>query len=58
MFFRGLQPCDSDGLADPYVRMYLLPEKSKSSRRKTEVVKNSLEPKFNERYVWQERLLR
>ncbi|XP_028394171.1 extended synaptotagmin-3-like isoform X2 [Dendronephthya gigantea] len=49
---RGLQPCDSDGLADPYVRMYLLPEKSKSSRRKTEVVKNSLEPKFNESFEW------
>ncbi|CAB4022584.1 extended synaptotagmin-2-like isoform X2, partial [Paramuricea clavata] len=49
---RGLQPCDSDGLADPYVRMYLLPEKSKSARRKTDVVKNSLEPKFNETLDW------
>jgi hypothetical protein len=28
--------------------MYLLPEKSKSARRKTDVVKNSLEPKFDE----------
>lgn len=43
-------PCDSDGLADPYIRAYLLPERSRSSKRRTDVAKNTLAPKFDERY--------
>ena len=40
--------CDSDGLADPYVRAYLLPDKSRSSRRRTDIQKNTLAPEFEE----------
>ncbi|CAI9735471.1 extended synaptotagmin-2-like isoform X3 [Octopus vulgaris] len=43
----NLLPCDDDNLADPYVRMYLLPDKSSTSKRKTEVVKNSLNPIYD-----------
>lgn len=45
---RNLLPCDSDNLADPYVKMYLLPDKSSSGKRKTQVVKNNLDPVFDE----------
>ena len=41
----NLIPCDDDNLADPYVRIYMLPDKSK---RKTQVVKNNLQPVFDE----------
>jgi hypothetical protein len=44
-------PCDSDGLADPYVRAYLLPERAKSGKRRTDVCKNTLAPAFDERSV-------
>lgn len=43
-----LLPCDDDNLADPYVRIYLLPDKSSASKRKTQVVKNTLNPVFDE----------
>lgn len=45
-------PCDSDGLADPYIRAYLLPERSRSSKRRTDVAKNTLAPTFDERFEW------
>ena len=32
---RGLAAADSNGLSDPYVKTYLLPDKSKHSKRKT-----------------------
>jgi len=49
IFFRNLIPCDKDSLADPYVRMYVLPDHSSETKRKTKLVKNSLNPVFNER---------
>ncbi|XP_020906062.1 extended synaptotagmin-3 isoform X3 [Exaiptasia diaphana] len=49
---RDLMPCDSDGLADPYIRAYLLPERSRSSKRRTDVAKNTLAPSFDERFEW------
>ncbi|XP_031566724.1 extended synaptotagmin-2-A-like isoform X2 [Actinia tenebrosa] len=49
---RDLLPCDSDGLADPYIRAYLLPERAKSSKRRTDVAKNTLTPAFDERFEW------
>ena len=45
MYFRNLIPCDNDNLADPYVRLYLLPDKSK---KKTQTQKNNLSPIFDE----------
>lgn len=46
--YRNLLACDSDGLSDPYVRAYLLPDKSRSGRRRSDVKKNTLEPVFDE----------
>ncbi|XP_067685941.1 extended synaptotagmin-2-like [Haliotis asinina] len=48
----NLRPFDSDNLSDPYVRMYLLPEKSSSSRRKTQVIKDNLNPVFDETFEY------
>ncbi|XP_048367243.1 extended synaptotagmin-2 isoform X2 [Sphaerodactylus townsendi] len=36
--------------SDPYVRMYLLPDKRRSGRRKTNVFKKNLNPLFDQRY--------
>lgn len=43
---------DSKGLADPYVRMYLLPDRDTKSKRKTKVVKDNLNPVFDETYEY------
>ncbi|XP_069121833.1 extended synaptotagmin-2-like isoform X4 [Argopecten irradians] len=45
----NLIACDDDNLADPYVKMYLLPDKS--TKHKTKIVKNNLNPVFDESYV-------
>ncbi|XP_060068071.1 extended synaptotagmin-2-like isoform X2 [Ylistrum balloti] len=43
--------CDDDNLADPYVKMYLLPDKS--TRHKTKIVKNNLNPIFDETFEFE-----
>ena len=45
---RNLIACDSDNLSDPYVRLYLMPERSK---RKTQTQKNNLNPVYDETSV-------
>lgn len=47
---RNLIPCDKDNLADPYIRIYLLPDRS--NKKKTKMVKNSLNPVFDETFEW------
>ncbi|CAO2633873.1 Extended synaptotagmin-3 [Lemmus lemmus] len=46
---RNLTPCTSSG-ADPYVRIYLLPERRWTSRKKTSVKHKTLEPLFDETF--------
>ncbi|XP_042092461.1 extended synaptotagmin-3 isoform X6 [Ovis aries] len=46
---RNLTPCTSNG-ADPYVRVYLLPERRWASRKKTSVKRKTLEPLFDETF--------
>ncbi|XP_066889803.1 extended synaptotagmin-3 isoform X4 [Kogia breviceps] len=46
---RNLMPCTSSG-ADPYVRVYLLPERRWASRKKTSVKRNTLDPLFDETF--------
>ncbi|XP_060154546.1 extended synaptotagmin-3 isoform X3 [Globicephala melas] len=46
---RNLMPCTSSG-ADPYVRVYLLPERRWASRKKTSVKRKTLDPLFDERF--------
>ncbi|BFZ06345.1 hypothetical protein BsWGS_09385 [Bradybaena similaris] len=43
---------DSKNLADPYVKMYLLPDKSSSSKRRTKVFKDNLNPVFDETFEY------
>lgn len=44
---------DEHGLTDATVKMYLLPNQSSSSKRKTKVVKNSLTPVWNEQFTYE-----
>ncbi len=45
----GLPPgANPNDPPDPYVKLYLLPDKSRKSKRKTEVVKDSTSPVYDE----------
>uniref|UniRef100_UPI00398E3788 extended synaptotagmin-3-like n=1 Tax=Pristiophorus japonicus TaxID=55135 RepID=UPI00398E3788 len=46
---RSLIPCSNDG-SDPYVRLYLLPDKSWSGRRRTRVKKKTVDPQYEEKF--------
>ncbi|XP_063393693.1 extended synaptotagmin-2-A isoform X2 [Cydia fagiglandana] len=43
---------DPTNVPDPYVKLYLLPGRSKDSKRKTAVVKDSCMPEFDEKFEW------
>uniref|UniRef100_A0A8C5R3Y1 Regulating synaptic membrane exocytosis 1 n=1 Tax=Leptobrachium leishanense TaxID=445787 RepID=A0A8C5R3Y1_9ANUR len=46
-------PSRSDGRPrNPYVKMYFLPDRSDKSKRRTKTVKKSLEPKWNQTFVY------
>lgn len=46
-------PVEEDGeLPDPYVKLYLLPDRSKDSKRKTDVIKDSCSPQYDERFEY------
>ncbi|GBN41216.1 Double C2-like domain-containing protein beta [Araneus ventricosus] len=45
---QGLRPTDIDGLADPFVRLQLLPVQSKMDKLRTRTVHKTLNPEFNE----------
>lgn len=49
---KGLKPMDSNGLADPYVKLHLLPGASKSNKLRTKTIKNTLNPVWNETLVY------
>lgn len=48
----GLFAMDSNGYSDPYVKLYLKPDKAKQSKRKTKVKDKTLNPVFNEDFVY------
>ncbi|KAJ4452184.1 hypothetical protein ANN_03702 [Periplaneta americana] len=51
---RDLAPIDTKrNRSDPYVKVYLLPDKSKSGKRKTKVKKHTLNPVFDETLKFQ-----
>ena len=50
-YAQGLAAADSNGFSDPYVKIYLLPDKSKHSKRKTEIKKKTLNPVYNETLI-------
>uniref|UniRef100_A0A8C6UG33 C2 domain-containing protein n=1 Tax=Neogobius melanostomus TaxID=47308 RepID=A0A8C6UG33_9GOBI len=39
---------DFNGLADPYVKLHLLPGACKANKLKTKIVRNTLNPVWNE----------
>ncbi|KAM9744973.1 double C2-like domain-containing protein alpha [Menidia menidia] len=45
---KGLKPMDFNGLADPYVKLHLLPGACKANKLKTRTIRNSLNPVWNE----------
>jgi len=49
---RNLLPADLNGLADPYVKMYVQPDPTKKTKQKTKIVKKSLDPVWNEKFTW------
>uniref|UniRef100_A0A3P9LHE4 Double C2-like domains, alpha n=1 Tax=Oryzias latipes TaxID=8090 RepID=A0A3P9LHE4_ORYLA len=50
--FQGLKPMDFNGLADPYVKLHLLPGASKANKLKTKTIRNSLNPVWNETLIY------
>ncbi|XP_068219497.1 extended synaptotagmin-2-B [Palaemon carinicauda] len=49
---QGLEKEEDGELPDPYVKLYLLPDRSKDSKRKTDVIKDDCNPKFDERFEY------
>ncbi|XP_010338259.2 double C2-like domain-containing protein beta [Saimiri boliviensis] len=45
---KGLKPMDHNGLADPYVKLHLLPGASKANKLRTKTLRNTLNPMWNE----------
>ncbi|KAM9148961.1 double C2-like domain-containing protein alpha [Pangshura tecta] len=45
---QGLKPMDFNGLADPYVKLHLLPGACKANKLKTRTQRNTLNPVWNE----------
>ncbi|XP_068628462.1 extended synaptotagmin-2 isoform X3 [Battus philenor] len=43
---------DPTNVPDPYVKLYLLPGRSKDSKRKTVVVKDNCMPEYDEQFDW------
>nr|XP_033812858.1 rabphilin-3A isoform X2 [Geotrypetes seraphini] len=49
---KGLKPMDSNGLADPYVKLHLLPGASKANKLRTKTLRNTRNPMWNESLVY------
>ena len=45
---RDIAAANKGGKSDPYIKTYLLPDKKKETKKKTKVVKKSLNPVYNE----------
>ncbi|XP_068069168.1 regulating synaptic membrane exocytosis protein 1 isoform X39 [Danio rerio] len=49
---KDLPPRSDTRPRNPYVKMYFLPDRSDKSKRRTKTVKKSLEPKWNQTFVY------
>lgn len=45
---KGLATAKGNGVSDPYIKTYLLPDKSKRTKRKTGVQRKTTNPEYNE----------
>ena len=45
---KGLAGLKAEGLSDPYVKIYVLPDKTKHTKRKTAIHRKTNNPEFNE----------
>jgi len=50
---KGLPGGDLPDPPDPYVKLYLLPDRSKKSKRKTDFIKDTVTPVFNETFEYE-----
>ncbi|TPP58460.1 Rabphilin-3A [Fasciola gigantica] len=48
-----LAPMDQNGLSDPFVKLYLRPDKAKKTKQKTQVKKATLFPEFHEQFCYE-----
>ena len=53
MHAKNLLPKSAGNLSDPYVKIYLTPDPTKSTKRKTKIARRSLNPTYNERFEWE-----
>lgn len=49
----GLAAMDANGYSDPYVKCYLKPDVHKKSKRRTSIKKKTLNPEYNEEFVYE-----
>jgi phosphatidylinositol-4-phosphate 3-kinase len=50
---RELVPKDGSESIDPYVKLYLLPDPTKSTKKKTKVARKTLNPTYNEMFHYE-----
>ncbi|XP_059622132.1 uncharacterized protein LOC132265448 isoform X2 [Phlebotomus argentipes] len=51
---KNLMPVKANGTCDAFCKSYLLPEKSRSSKRKTDVIKRTVNPVWNHTIVYED----